>query len=493
MIDRQISVMMKQKMDDKIKSCHPIQYLMPMLGALCCFMNSVSAAPAEALNQDILTSPNFSGLKELKKDPIMDAKARVAMAWSLEQCLNYAREHSREFQQTRLDYAKVEEQWRQRRAELDPTLSSSVSKDVHSDQHSASIGLSKSFYGGWNLSTSLTGSGSDPGQDTVSTSLVLTKELLKSGSISETKKALDDQSVQLLKEGNVLNRESRSLVLRIKRLFFRALRNMETLSIQERRLERSRKNLERALEREDPMDIATAKLEVPSSELSVLSSKINIQAALDELKVAMGMDVKEDFSLLRHLDFKIRDLALDEDISKSLNSHENLLNLDLDLKLKQRHLQLAKRGRLPRLWIKGELGHSSVDGFKQLKENEESLSLNLSYPVFHRSAASALNILNLELNHLQLDVTSAQQNKVKTLKQLHRQLREQRQSIDLQVDQVALREQQVELYKDRWNEGEIDILEVVRNENNLENSRVDLVNRKIRYMELLAEYEFERG
>jgi outer membrane protein TolC len=82
---------------------------------------------------------------------------------------------------------------------------------------------------------------------------------------------------------------------------------------------------------------------------------------------------------------------------------------------------------------------------------------------------------------------------VKTLKQLHRQLREQRLSIDLQVDQVALREQQVELYKDRWNEGEIDILEVVRNENNLENSRVDLVNRKIRYMELLAEYEFERG
>ena len=47
--------------------------------------------------------------------------------------------------------------------------------------------------------------------------------------------------------------------------------------------------------------------------------------------------------------------------------------------------------------------------------------------------------------------------------------------------------------KDRWENGEIDILEYIRSQNGLEDSRVQLINLKTSYMELLAEYLFEVG
>jgi len=83
------------------------------------------------------------------------------------------------------------------------------------------------------------------------------------------------------------------------------------------------------------------------------------------------------------------------------------------------------------------------------------------------------------------------QAREQTVRRLSRRLQEAKTSVSLQQERVALGERQLELFTDRWENGEIDILELIRSQNDLENDKVQLVNQKTEYMELLAEFEYE--
>ena len=107
----------------------------------------------------------------------------------------------------------------------------------------------------------------------------------------------------------------------------------------------------------------------------------------------------------------------------------------------------------------GSLSQASDDGFGGFNRNSESLGLNLSWPIMERVSAGQRDMLKQELRIEEIDLVGTEQQKIKTMRRLYRILEEQRLSISLQEGQLKLKERQVELYKDRWNEGEIDILE----------------------------------
>jgi len=66
-------------------------------------------------------------------------------------------------------------------------------------------------------------------------------------------------------------------------------------------------------------------------------------------------------------------------------------------------------------------------------------------------------------------------------------------TVRLQDERVAVLEQQLRLFQDRWENGEIGILEYVRSQNTLEDARVQALTQRLRYLELLAEYDFAVG
>ena len=74
-----------------------------------------------------------------------------------------------------------------------------------------------------------------------------------------------------------------------------------------------------------------------------------------------------------------------------------------------------------------------------------------------------------------------------------RQLDEYQKAVKLQEFKCDLLKRKEELYRDRWENGEIDILELVRTQTDLEDSLVDLIGRKVSYMELLANYHYLIG
>ena len=66
-------------------------------------------------------------------------------------------------------------------------------------------------------------------------------------------------------------------------------------------------------------------------------------------------------------------------------------------------------------------------------------------------------------------------------------------SIETKESEIKLNELRVELFKDRWESGKMGILEYLRSQNDLENSRIELNNLKTSYMSNLQSYLFETG
>ena len=63
--------------------------------------------------------------------------------------------------------------------------------------------------------------------------------------------------------------------------------------------------------------------------------------------------------------------------------------------------------------------------------------------------------------------------------------------VELQEERVKFSARRAELYGDRWQNGDIDILEYVRSQNDLQDSKIQVINYKTAYMDLLDQYNFE--
>jgi outer membrane protein TolC len=104
----------------------------------------------------------------------------------------------------------------------------------------------------------------------------------------------------------------------------------------------------------------------------------------------------------------------------------------------------------------------------------------------HRQAENAVEARGI-------DVRLARRKKEREIRDLARRLEESLRVIALQEARLAVARQRVELYADRWENGEIDILEYIRSQNDFENTRIQLINQKTSYMDLLGEYDFTVG
>ncbi|MFW5829853.1 MAG: TolC family protein, partial [Planctomycetota bacterium] len=85
------------------------------------------------------------------------------------------------------------------------------------------------------------------------------------------------------------------------------------------------------------------------------------------------------------------------------------------------------------------------------------------------------------------------QGKRQELREAMRNLEEAVARIDLAEQRLQARERLVTLYQDRYDNGEIDILELLRAQDNFESAKVTLLEARITYLELLADYRYAIG
>lgn len=425
--------------------------------------------------------------------PVSPAAAAEPM--SMEQCIAYAQENSPALRKLRLDLLNQQLQTKIERAAfaLGVKLDSSYADQADADH--TRMTLEKDFLTGVKLSTTLEADRSHlSNDDSASFSVRLSKKILGGGTVLETRNLIDDSLVNETIALNSLSRQQRQLELDIKRKYYQIIRDGRSLTIQQRRLERSRKNLEHAIEREKPLDIITARIEVPANELSVVVAERSIQTGLDDLKVSIGMPVEEELAIVEEFDFQVVETDVAVDMAYAAEHHELFLNNRLENKKLQWEVEIHRS----RLWpdIEVSLTHSKKSHGTYLNldgDQEQTVGVGLTWELGRRRDKAQYERVKNNLRKNAVDFFSLKQATGRRLMELASRLAESARSIELQEQRVGLVARQAELYADRWENGEIDILELVRSQNELEKSKVDLNNLKAQYMDLLAEYEFNAG
>lgn len=320
--------------------------------------------------------------------------------------------------------------------------------------------------------------------------LNLSKTLLGGGSLLEGRLPLERAWIRKAQEANLLSLEERLLQLNVTRDYYAVLRNQITLHLRELQLESAKRNLEHAQIKEDPLDIATAKLRIPESELDVIRARRAIANGRLALSQRIGMPVAQPVSIDTQLVFNVRAIQLDQDLVTAMEDHETILNARLDLELNHMEAKVARTRNWPEL--RAEVTFEETDTPTK-NESDTRAEIVLELPWLDRKDRAETRQREFELQRSELALFEAQQTVEQQIKSVAARVMEAERAVVLQTQRVAVLEQQFRLYQDRWENGEINILEYIRSQNDLENARVQLVTEQTQYLELRAEYDFSIG
>ncbi len=413
---------------------------------------------------------------------------------TLEQCVDYALEHSRELAQLRITLGKQELTTKINRGKFRPTLTVSGDRESGDDRTGASASLKQELPAGFTATAAGSAENGDGGDaDSASLSLSISKVLLGGGSWGESLLEINNSLLSELIERNRVHRYERELVYRVKQNYYVLIRNHQTLRINEMRLARARKNLEHALERQRPLDIATARIEVPDNEAGVLRARRQIQSAEDNLKLLIGMDVEKEMAFDTAFDFGERAIDVQVDIAFCVTNHEDIINAGLQKRQLENEWPVQRAKRWPKLTVSGSSARGSEEGINLGGDTETTVGLALSWEPGGYTERLKARRIEQSIDSREIDIDDLRQEKAKAVRDLGRRILETLQLVRLQEQKIQVAERRSELYADRWLNGEIDILEYVRSQNDLENSRIQLINLQTTYMELLGEYDFNVG
>ncbi len=419
-------------------------------------------------------------------------RAAESAPLTLEDVQTFALEHAPGLERQRLGYDNLIQAVEIARSRFDPVFRAAREWQDSSDTQRTEGSVRQLLPADLDARANATLQEGTDGNDVTTYALQLSKTLLGGGTLAESRFPVEQARINEAREWNRLSLEQRRLRLTVTRQYFDVVRNQRTLQLRELQLERARLNLEHALVREDPLDIATARLRVPESELDVVSTQRAINNGLLTLKNEIGFPMQEPLEVSPEIAFEIRELDMDADLEKALMDHEQILNARLEVDLAQKELRIARTRRLPEVEARLSLQSRDdprIDG----RETDTRGEVVVSWPLGNRRDRAEINRKEADLKSAEIALYQAESERRRDIGSLALRVMEAEQTVRLQEERVEVLEQQLRLFQDRWENGEIGILEYIRSQNSLEDARVQFVAQQLRYMELLAEYDFSVG
>lgn len=428
--------------------------------------------------------------------PFMYGQQEDVKKFTVDECFDYALKHSPEIKKRIFSLSNSKHDIDIQRAVFDLSLSGGGSRNMENETNSSSLVLNQEVPGGVNVTAAGDlDSDDDDGTDKGALSLTISKQILGGGSIEESLQDYRDSLIDELISRNLLEREKRDIKSDIQSIFYEIIENLQSLEVERRRLESAKKNLEHAIERDKPLDIATAKIEIPQTELNLIRAERTIQSNLDDLKVLIGMSPDEKLLINEEFSYEILKFNVEEDLMYAEDNDELFINnglskeiLERDVRVKKERTQIDVDLRFQQRFVNEGENTANLRG-----NDEQVISINFGWEFGRRADKARLAKSKNRLDENTVDLYILRQNKFRSLRGIARDLEETEKSITIQEQRIALNETQIELYKDRWENGEIDILEYIRSQNNLESSRVQLIRLKTNYMNLVNRYNFEVG
>lgn len=417
-------------------------------------------------------------------------------AFSADVCIAYALDHSRELRKLEIESENQDLNTLIQRARFAWGLSANGTHTEGEDagRNNGSASATRKIPGEAELKLGVSATDDeDSDNDSGTISLSLSKIILGGGSVRKSRLAIENSLLDELIRRNTVHRYRRELAFRVRRAFYAILRDYRTVRIWDLREDRARRNLEHAQERDNPLDIANAELELPDIQASLLRAKRAIDTSIDNLKLLIGMPLDNAFEIERDFTFSEQEINIEADLAYCFENHEDILNRRLELAKLEADAEVKRGEILPEVKVTGSASQGSEDGIDFGADPEYSVGLSLNWALGEQAdrarSQQALNNIIAQ----QISLEQVREDRAKVIRELGRRLAETADQIRLQDQRVTFGVRLVELYRDRWENGDTDILEYVRSQNNLENSRIQLVNLKTTYQDILSEYLFAVG
>lgn len=422
------------------------------------------------------------------------AWAKETPKFSLENCIQYALKNSKNIQKQKISLESSRERVLIQSADFDFTLDASSSRqlDDRNDNHRATV--SKRLPGGFTIGTTARGSNDHVNNDeSNSIDFTITKKLLDGASELEDLINIQDAETDVRTATNDLQLNERQVRFQVQRSYYALIRDRQSLSIQKTRVKAAEQSLLFVKEKDSsPVDISVSQVQLSERKLAVIQNEIAISSTLDELKRLMGFPVQDQLEVSDKFQFATFDYKLQEDIDHSLAKHEDFLNSRNRKRKLDRAFKVAGKNLLPDLDLVYNRNLSSSGANTNLHgEDNQTIGLNLSWTIGNRRERASKAIAKNNINDYKADLFLLKQRKIQRLRELDRRLQESIKAISIQEEQIIANEFRQEVFRIRWTNNEISILEYVRAQNDLQSARVQLINLQTNYMTLKAEYLFE--
>ena len=335
--------------------------------------------------------------------------SRAQKAWTLEDCINYAKEHNITLQKALLQKKSAEEDVKSSQAALLPSLSASTNQSIGyrpwQDNGTTTVTngqvntkVNKSYYNGnYGLNASWTVWNGNKNRNT-----------LRQNRLSAEQAGLEAEVT------------ANSIQEQIAQLYVQILYLKEAVKVSEQSLETSKKNEERGKEmvevgKMSKADLAQLSAQRASDEYNIVESRANISKYKLQLKQLLELDGTQEF------DVALTDVTDEQALSQvpalqtvyneALTTRPEIRSSELSVKSSNLSIAMAKAGWLPTLNMTAGLGTSTNSlsnnaWGSQLKTNfDASAGFTVSIPIFdQRQTKTSVNKARIQRMQAQLDL-----------------------------------------------------------------------------------------
>lgn len=340
--------------------------------------------------------------------------------WTLQECLDYARQNSITLQKARLQQQQADEEVRSAKSALLPSLSASTNQSVG--------------YRPWQ----------DDGVTTVTNGQVNAKvdKVYYNGSYglnaqwtvwngNRNRNNIRLSEVAQQKADYDYLASEKTIEERINQLYVQLLYLKETIKVSEANLETAQKNEDRGREmvevgKMSKADLAQLTAQRASDEYSVVEAQSQLASYKLQLKQLLELTNNEPFDIAESATIDDKALetipTLNDVYEKALNGRPEIQSAKLNIQSSDINLKIAKAGWLPSLNLSGGIstGHNSLSKLawgNQMKSNFDAMAgLTLSVPIFdQRQTKTAVNRAKIQQQQAQLDLLDQQKQLYQTI------------------------------------------------------------------------------
>ena len=345
---------------------------------------------------------------------------QTAKKWSLDDCIEYALTHNISLKKKNVARQQAEEDWKQSKADLLPSLSASTSQSmgyrpwVNSGVSTVANGtvtssMKKSYYNGsYGINASWTLWNGNQNTNTVHLNKL-------NAQTAELDSAVTANSIQE----------------QILKLYLQILYLNDAVAVNQNNLATSRKNEERGQElvnvgKMSKADLAQLSAQTAQDEYNVVNAQsilANYKLQLKQLLELTG-DMDFDIAVPEHLEQEaMKEIpSLQSTYEAALTSRPEIEQQRLAAKSNALNLSIAKAGYLPTVSLSGSLGTSSSSMSdktwgQQMKTNFDAMAgLSVSVPIYdRRKTKTAVNKARLQIIDSELSMQEQEKQLYSTI------------------------------------------------------------------------------